>query len=173
MKFWVCFIFGLVSTLVFSQTVVEIPLRANFKPEPIKKNNIQSLVVFLDVYGEAIDGMQRNGKILAFEFDSTGNMSYRLSADRAKQNSFLNYIGNFRIEYFQFDDRGELCYLHRENDDEIYQLSRKYDDQGNLLQSTALSEDTVVSNHQFKWENGKMIEYTDLLKTDGSDHANY
>lgn len=173
MKFWLCVIFGMMNTLAFSQTEIEVPLRAYFKPEPIKKNKIQSLVVFLDVYGEAIDGIQRNGKILEFEFDSTGNVCYKLSADRPKRNSFLDHAGDQRVEYFKFDDQGELVYWHRENDDEILKLARKYDDQGHLLQSAVAVNDRKISNHQFKWEDGKMTHYSDLREKEERDRVEY
>ncbi|MCJ8290099.1 MAG: DUF244 domain-containing protein [Crocinitomicaceae bacterium] len=163
MKFWICLVISVINLTAFSQVVVNIPLRSNFKSEPIKKNRIQSLVVFAEINESGIEKHGgRSGKILEIEFDSIGNMCYKLSLDKTEKFPFITFGSNNRFEYFNFDNRGELRYLYRENRKEIYHLTQGFNSEGNLIQSVALVDDRVVSNGHFEWRNQKMINFTDL-----------
>lgn len=177
MKFWICLIFGIINLSALSQVMLDIPLRSFFKSEQIKKGHIQSLVVYAEINEDGIgkfggvsdDIGGANGKILEFEFDSNGNISYKRMLDDAKGDPFITFGCDNRLEYYNFDDRGELRYLYRENEDRIYQLSNEFDSNGDLVQSVAVVDDHITSNNFFKWHDGKMIEYIDLQVKDESN----
>ncbi len=172
MKFWIFLLILFSYTSLFSQAILDAPLRCSFKNEPIKKNGIKSLVVFAEINDAGIEKHGgRSGKILEFEFDSTGYMSYRLSLNKLKKMPFIPSQGNNRFEYFSFNEQGKIQYLHRENENAVYQFIQEFDSNGNLIQYVALDDDDIMSNVHFKWDNGKMIEFVDQSMKDEGDHS--
>ena len=179
MKFWICLLLGMINISAFSQVTLEIPLRSYFKSEAIKKNQVQSLVVYAEINEDGIENYGgssndiggANGKILEFEFDSNGNISYKRMLDDSKGYPFISFGSDNRIEFYTFDKQGRFRYLYRENKEEIYQLTQEYDSNGNLVQSIGSIDGQVTSNQHFEWRKGKMIKFTDLKKKDEDDNS--
>lgn len=127
--------------------------------ESIKKNNIQSLVIYAEFNENGINKRgSYGGKLAEFEFDNNGCIIYKLISNNHGNLPFIEYGRGSLLEINEYDKNNQMISNYIENNRKSMSEMNSYDTKGKKNSVEYINNNDTIMKIAFKWEKNKMIE---------------
>lgn len=142
-------------------------LEVYLDPKIISENQIRSLIVYAELSERSIlDGIIYPGKLLEFEFDSSGFQTYLLSPLGLTSGSFITYGRGSCIQLNRYDQNHNLTFRYYENYIRSSEDLYEYDANNRKTKQVSIFEIDTVIQAGFEWEKNKLIKVRNLNKNE-------
>lgn len=152
-----------------AQVNLKAPLDQHSLKKSIKKNNIKSLIIFIEMNKDEISERGSvSGKLVEIEFSSHGLISYRLRSDNRGNPPFIAYGKGSYFEDKTYDQKGRLIHHFMEDIQGTRQEVMTYNEQGNRVSWIHLGKNDTVVKIGFQWGKGHMVRSNLVYGSAGS-----
>lgn len=171
MKFWIFLCFLVLNLMTFGQLNIESPFdKVQFNRDSIETHKIRSVLVFAEMgmNGDFQNGII-SGKAREFEFDSLGNVIYKISSYDDGYYPFAEFGRGSEIEYSSYNDQNLRTFFCQENFKRVSEYYSEFDTDGNLVLTENIIEGKNVSGHDkrsFEWKKGRMVKSVLIVPID-------
>ena len=135
------------------------PLGPFMSPTVIQTHKIKSLIVFAELSEDGTIGEDViSGKTLEMEFNSSGNLIYRITSDNGGNGNFIYYGRGSFIVLNTYDDANNLVLVYSENEHQFRKELMTYNSAGNLTSMQFIISQDTLYKIEFEWMQGKMYK---------------